>query len=74
MNNQSFSECVSTGRDKCTASRMALVPLVTVRVKEDNFKPEEVAELLNISTEVMSKIISVPPCLPKAGEAYLVQH
>ena len=32
-----------------------------VQVKEDNFTPEEVAELLNISTsEVMSKIISAP--------------
>ena len=45
-----------------------------VLVKEDNFTPEEAAELLDVSTseaEVMSKIISVPPCLPKAGEAYL---
>lgn len=40
--------------------------------KTDDFTAEEAATLLNSeSSEVLEKTISLPPCLPKAGEAYL---
>ena len=51
-------------------------------VREKEFTPEEVVELLeNLSGDVedvledtsaiQSKVISVPPCHPKAGEVYI---
>ena len=45
--------------------------LPPVCVREKDFTPEEAAELLNSSSEVLGKLISVPPCHPKASEAYL---
>ena len=61
------------------------VPLPCVR--EEDLTPEEAAEILTSSSEYLDKVISVPPqiyylwfhhiysmvppCKPKAGEAYL---
>ena len=43
--------------------------LPIIATKSDDFTPEEAAALL--TSEVEEKIIAFPPCLPKAGEAYL---
>ena len=41
-------------------------------LREEDFTPEEAVEILrSSSSEVQCKIISIPPCKPKAGEAYL---
>ena len=46
-------------------------------VRETDFTPEEVVEILDNSNDkektsiIRSKITSVPPCHPKAGEVYL---
>ena len=41
----------------------------TFCVRAEDFTPEEAAEILQSPSS--DKIISVPPCEPKAGEAYL---
>ena len=42
-------------------------------VRAEDFTSEEAAEILQSPSS--DKIISVPPCEPKAGEAYLIhQH
>ena len=41
-------------------------------VRAEDFTPEEAAEILQSHSS--DKIISVPPCEPKAGEAYLLSQ
>ena len=60
MDGEANQSCSSSNNE-------AILPIIAT--KSDDFTPEEAAALLTSGVE--EKTIAVPPCLPKAGEAYL---